>query len=182
MVSVLDPPSTEVVKLWWPVPVLQKTYAPPADAPVSDTPELHTWIEAAANELITAILRRTDTRPKLELSIGDYDFAPAGRVPRRTPAAVLGGVFCLDPGPVSVERAEAAALTFQDPRSGAEMIPGTAAPANPVRTLRLGINGLILFPGWLAQGHTAPVSDRYPRWLRVWFGPPAFKGQALTAP
>jgi hypothetical protein len=167
----MDNPSTAVVQFWWPTPVLTRTYVPSgADAavpfgPAQGTAGFRDWLERASADLLAEICRPGETPPKLVMMIRDYDADAAGQMPRRAPGAVLAGVFCIDPG----------GLTFLDPRPGSEMIPGTSTPAEAVRHVRLGANRLILYPGWLAQGHSAPLGAAPPpRWLKLWFGPAAF--------
>lgn len=179
------------VKLWWPVRVLQRRYRDhdalaPLWATLPQREQRYTpagadpnmaafvaWVQAAASDLIAADLRKGAQPPVLALGLKRLAVPAAGQVPRRTPAAVMAGIYCVDPGTIDARQPEAGCLTFLDPRPGAEMIPGSSAPAQPDRMLRLPAGALILYPAWLAQGATAPLGPEPPRWLSLRFRPVA---------
>lgn len=180
-----------LVKQWWPVRVLQRRYGD-HDAlaaywstlpehekrftPAGADPALAAfvaWAQAAAGDLIAADLRAGARPPMLTLGLKRLTAPAAGQIPRRTPAAVLAGIYCFDPGAVDARQPEAGCLTFLDPRAGADMIPGSSAPPFPDRIMRLPAGALILYPAWLAQGATAPLIAPPPRWLSLRFRPVA---------
>ncbi|MDX2222007.1 MAG: hypothetical protein SFV21_04610 [Rhodospirillaceae bacterium] len=177
------------VRLWWPVKVLQRRYAAHAElaplwpglpereqrfVPAGADPALAAfvqWVLTAAADLIAADLRPGAQPPVLSLGLKRLTAPAVGQVPRRTPAAVFAGLYCFDPGTIDARQPEAGCLTFLDPRPGAEMIPGSSAPLQPDRILRLPAGALILYPAWLAQGSSAPLGPEPPRWLSLRFRP-----------
>lgn len=159
------------VRAWWPVPVLTRLYRSGAEAfgPDQGTAGFRDWLAAAAKDLLTEMCRPGETPPPLTMSIGEYALEGNGAAPRRATGAILSGVFCIAP-----DRNRSVRLTFLDPRAGADMVPGSSATLDPVITMALPANGLVLFPGWVAQGHGAPPADDRPRWLKLRFSPAAF--------
>lgn len=169
--SGVDLSTVGAVRLWWPTPVLMRRYQPEPgeDLARGETPRLRDWLAAAGRDLLAELARTGDTLPTLTLVMDRTSADPAGAVPRRAPGAVLAGVFSLEPAP---DRSPM--LTFLDPRSGAEMVPGTSAPADTVQSLSLPWLGLVLCPGWLPHGHQPLGSGPGTPWLKLRFMPPAF--------
>jgi hypothetical protein len=161
---------TTSVQLWWPTPVLRRTFHG-----AHGSPEFRDWLAKAARDLAGDLARPGETVPELVLATADCAIAPTGLVPRRASGALFAGIYCIDPGPGA-----AAKLVFLDPRTSADMIPGTSAPEQAVRELGLAARQLALFPGWLAQGYTAAAGPAAPRWLLVRFRPQAFSGLPIS--
>lgn len=125
----VDVMTVGAVRFFWPTPVLMRRYQPEAEEGLGRevTPRLTAWFEQAGRDLLADMSRPKEQLPALKLVVTENVLDDASRTPPRTPGAVMTGVFCIDPGD---ERSPV--LTFLDPRNGAEMIPGTSAPSDPV--------------------------------------------------
>jgi hypothetical protein len=165
------------IRQWWATPVLTRLYRPAesqAFGPAQGTAGFRDWLQKCAKDVLSDVSQPGDKIPSLAMLIGDYALTPSGAVPRRAVGAVLAGVFCMDAGPnTSTE------LTFLDPRGAADMVPGSSRPPDPALSLDLPANGLVLFPAWVPQGHTAVEPGRGPHWLKLRFRPAAFAAMGL---
>ncbi len=173
-------PATAVggaIRQWWTTPVLTRLYRPAestAFGPAQGTAGFRDWLQKCAQDLLSDVRRPGDQIPSLTMQIGDYALTPIGAAPRRAVGAFLAGVFCMDVGPnMSTE------LTFIDPRGAADMVPGSSRPPDPALSMDLPANGLVLFPAWVPQGHTAVAPGPGPRWLKLRFRPAALAALGL---
>ncbi|MCB2106484.1 MAG: hypothetical protein KDE14_02230 [Rhodobacteraceae bacterium] len=188
-----DTVSNATVRYWWPTRVLMRRYADaPAVASILTSlgtrrefavdkliaehtalPPLVAWFERAASDLANASLQRGANVPTLRFGMNRLEVNPSGQTPRRAPASLFAGIYCVDPGTIDANRPEGGCVTFIDPRMGADMIPGSSAPSMTDRLIRPAAGQLILFPGWLQQGYTAPAGPQSPVWIALRFRPGA---------